>query len=101
MLDLATLDNAGTEGLPRRIPAWMKKDLRQSGIAEAAEQRLQGSAYHGVHHVQCYFQDGMLILRGRVASYHHKQMAQEAIRNLHGVNEILNRVEVRPVQKVD
>ena len=39
-------------------------------------------------------EQGRVTLRGVVRSYYQKQMAQEAIRNLDGVNEITNELEV-------
>ena len=38
--------------------------------------------------------EGHVILRGVVGSYFHKQMAQEAIRGIDGVEGIMNEVEV-------
>jgi osmotically-inducible protein OsmY len=38
--------------------------------------------------------DGRVVLRGVVSSYYHKQMAQEALRRLEGVDAIENRLEV-------
>ena len=38
--------------------------------------------------------EGRVTLRGVVASYFQKQMAQEAVRNVDGVNEIANELEV-------
>ena len=38
--------------------------------------------------------EGKVVLRGQVASYFHKQMAQEALRGVAGVREIENQVEV-------
>ncbi len=37
---------------------------------------------------------GVVVLRGKVNSYFQKQMAQEAIRRVHGVEMIDNRLEV-------
>jgi osmotically-inducible protein OsmY len=39
-------------------------------------------------------EQGRVTLRGVVASYFQKQMAQEAIRNVEGVAEIANELEV-------
>ena len=38
--------------------------------------------------------EGRVILRGRVASYFQKQMAQEALREVEGIDEIANELEV-------
>lgn len=39
-------------------------------------------------------QQGRVVLRGTVSSYYHKQLAQEAVRGLEGVDSIENRLEV-------
>jgi osmotically-inducible protein OsmY len=38
--------------------------------------------------------EGRVTLHGTVRSYYHKQMAQESLRNLAGVAEIENRLQV-------
>jgi osmotically-inducible protein OsmY len=38
--------------------------------------------------------DGAVLLRGTVDSYFEKQMAQEALRSVEGITEILNQLEV-------
>ncbi len=40
-------------------------------------------------------QDGRVVLRGTVSSYYHKQMAQEVLRRLEGVDAIENHLEVK------
>jgi osmotically-inducible protein OsmY len=39
-------------------------------------------------------QGGRVVLRGTVGTYYQKQMAQEALRRLDGVDEIENNLEV-------
>jgi len=39
-------------------------------------------------------QEGRVVLRGTVSSYYQKQMAQEALRRLKGVDHIENHLEV-------
>jgi osmotically-inducible protein OsmY len=39
--------------------------------------------------------EGRVTLHGTVKSYYHKQMAQESLRNMAGVAEIENRLEVK------
>jgi osmotically-inducible protein OsmY len=39
-------------------------------------------------------QQGRVILRGVVGTYYQKQMAQEAVRGVEGVQEIANELEV-------
>jgi osmotically-inducible protein OsmY len=42
----------------------------------------------------CDYHEGALILRGDVPSYFLKQLAQEAVRGVEGVEEIVNRIQV-------
>ena len=39
-------------------------------------------------------QQGRVVLRGVVSSYYQKQMAQEAVRRLEGVDQVENQLEV-------
>jgi osmotically-inducible protein OsmY len=39
-------------------------------------------------------QEGRVVLRGTVSSYYQKQMAQESLRRLEGVDQIENHLEV-------
>ncbi|MFZ1936527.1 MAG: BON domain-containing protein [Thermoguttaceae bacterium] len=66
---------------------------RQVVLAEA-QSRLRESGYHELHFVSCDFHEGVLTLRGRVSSFHLKQVAQEMIRRLDSAEEINNRLEV-------
>jgi len=42
-------------------------------------------------------EQGRITLRGKVRSYYQKQMAQEAVRKVDGVDEISNELEVLQV----
>jgi len=63
-------------------------------VAEAARQRLRASGYFGVRPLSCEHHEGVLVLRGQVASWHQKQLAQESVRCLSGVEAIINAVDV-------
>lgn len=63
-------------------------------IAEVAKAALRRSAYRELQDVECDFSGGILTLRGRVPSYHLKQMAQASVAEVPGVIEVHNRVEV-------
>ena len=63
-------------------------------IASSARERLQSSAHLSLRALGCEHDEGILVLRGRVCSFYHKQLAQEAVRNVRGVNVIVNDVEV-------
>lgn len=63
-------------------------------IEEAARVRLQHSPYRALHRVTCEYHDGALWLRGSVATYHYKQLAQVAVAGIEGVERIINDVAV-------
>jgi osmotically-inducible protein OsmY len=70
--------------------------LRKDGsdVAKAAEARLRTSPYSALKNVSCEYDDGELILHGRLGSYYHKQLAQERVRGVEGVVQVVNRTEV-------
>ena len=83
----------GTRLLPLEQQAIGLVQEKQRLRAEA-HSRLCRSGYHELHFVSCNFHEGVLTLRGRVSSFYLKQVAQTAIRDLDGVGEVNNRLEV-------
>jgi osmotically-inducible protein OsmY len=63
-------------------------------IASAGLQRLRESPYNEVRRLSCEFADGVLTLRGTVASFYHKQIAQQSVAGLDGVDRVDNQVDV-------
>ncbi|MEN6459283.1 MAG: BON domain-containing protein [Thermoguttaceae bacterium] len=63
-------------------------------ITDIAQAALRQSAYFELRQVTCDFRAGVLTLRGRLPSYHLKQLAQTAVAEVPGVVEVDNRVEV-------
>lgn len=63
-------------------------------IGEIAQAILRRSSYFELREVSCEFSGGILTLRGRVPSYHLKQLAQASVAEVPGVIEVHNRVEV-------
>lgn len=64
-------------------------------IVEMAQARLRDSSCFGdARDLRCEYHEGVLVLRGQVSSYYHKQVAQETVRNLRGVVAVHNFVEV-------
>jgi osmotically-inducible protein OsmY len=64
-------------------------------VAKAAVARLRTSPYSALKNVSCEYDDGVLILDGRLGSYYHKQLAQERVRGVEGVVQVVNRTEVQ------
>jgi osmotically-inducible protein OsmY len=63
-------------------------------IAEAATERLRSSPYAALKSVLCESEHDILYLRGRLPSFYHKQLAQEAVAKVRGVTQVVNEIEV-------
>jgi len=63
-------------------------------MGRAAEEILRHSAYLELRNVSCDFHEGVLTLRGKVHSYHLKQMAQTLLCEFEGVLELNNQLDV-------
>jgi osmotically-inducible protein OsmY len=59
-----------------------------------AEARLQASPYPSIRKVVCVYEDGLLLLRGRLPTFFHKQLAQAAVADIVGVKQVVNQIEV-------
>ena len=75
-------------------------DLKTTGkearvdIEEAARVRLQHSPYRAIRRISCKFDDGVLVLQGKVSTFHYKQLAQDAVGSVKGVASIRNNIVV-------
>ena len=70
-------------------------------IATTAVQRLHSSHNMELKRVQCEVQTGTLNIRGQVSSYYLKQLAQELVRPVAGVDRIVNHITVNQLETVD
>ncbi len=66
----------------------------RSLVVESARRRLSRSCYRQIRQVICRYHEGVLFLHGHLSSYYLKQLAQEAVQGLEGVEEIVNCIEV-------
>lgn len=73
-----------------------ENDLHFAVVIDLAKRSLQKSLYTAIRNVSCDYDQGVLLLRGRLPSYHEKQMAQEAVRGLEGVVQVVNQIDVAP-----
>jgi osmotically-inducible protein OsmY len=65
-------------------------------VTQEARDRLRRSPYMPVRSLSCEFDRGVLRLRGRLSSFYQKQLAQEAVIGMSGVEEVINDVAVVP-----
>lgn len=63
-------------------------------VTQRAQAKLAGSPYPPLRRLFCVESKGVLTLRGEVSSFFHKQMAQAAMLEIPGVEEISNQVRV-------
>ena len=66
------------------------------GLRELAEGCLRRNPYLALRNVSCDCRGGVVVLRGRLPTYYLKQVAQEAVAHLEGVQGVENQIEVVP-----
>ena len=81
---------AGVSNRPAKVGS-TGEDLR---IAEAAIERLKTSHYLPLRVVHCECSDSVLTLAGRVPSFYHRQLAHARVRDLAGVNQVVDQLQV-------
>jgi len=63
-------------------------------LSEQIIQVLRATGYLALRDLDAFAAEGIVILRGRVPSYYLKQVAQSAVRELPGVVEVRNQLDV-------
>lgn len=66
----------------------------QPPISDKVVTALEGNPYLAKRNLRFETSEGRITLRGVVRSYFQKQMAQEALREVDGIDEIYNELEV-------
>ena len=69
----------------------LRKEL---DVLERVRVLMREAPYHCLKQVACDFHEGVLTLRGRVPSFYLKQIAQELVANLVGVEVLRNHLDV-------
>jgi osmotically-inducible protein OsmY len=77
------------------MPTTVEAVLPESTLWERIHEALQTSPYFDEQQVQFAARRGKVTLRGNVDSFYKKQMAQEVILRLDGVERVDNLLEVR------
>ena len=68
--------------------------VRPSAVNDRAERRLRGSSFLALRKICCEYREGILTLRGCLPTYYLKQVAQEVVAEVEGVEKISNDIEV-------
>lgn len=69
-------------------------DMIDAPLDDQVLTALRGNPYVAHRNLRFETAEGRVTLRGIVGTYYQKQMAQEAIRHIDGVDEIANELEV-------
>jgi osmotically-inducible protein OsmY len=69
--------------------------LLESSLAERVDQAIQTSPYVSGRTLRFETDGSRVVLQGSVKSYFQKQMAQEVVRRVEGVEQIENCLEVQ------
>jgi osmotically-inducible protein OsmY len=63
-------------------------------LLHRVDSAIKGNPHLNGHQVFCQEESGIVVLHGRVKSFFQKQMAQEALKRLDGVERVINELEV-------
>ena len=68
--------------------------ISQDRPQELAERCLRSNSNLALKKITCDFLNGVLLLRGYVETYYLKQVAQEAVAQVEGVQRVDNQIQV-------
>ena len=85
---------AATRSNESSAPSLRSSSPEVSDVAELCQQKLSRSPYIALRYLICHFHEGMLTVRGTVPTFYTKQMAYITIRDVPGVERIVDQVEV-------
>lgn len=70
-------------------------DTSTSGeLLQRVDSAIKTSPHLAGHQVFCQEESGIVVLHGKVDSFFQKQMAQETLKKLDGVEKVINELEV-------
>lgn len=72
----------------------MEQNVATFEIAAIAEARLSASSHPALRKVRCKYDNGVLVLRGRLNTFFHSQLAQETVAKINGVRRVVNQIEI-------
>ncbi len=70
-------------------------------LLKRVDSAIRGNPHLVGHQVFCQEDSGIVVLHGRVGSFFQKQMAQEALKRLAGVEKVINELEVDWLASID
>lgn len=65
-------------------------------ISQQVNQMLRAKGFHSPCHIAIMVQDGTVMLSGDVEAEHMRHTAIQAVRHIHGVRNVVDRLHVKP-----
>ena len=72
----------------------IQPQIEDPALQQQVQNAIVGSPYLSQNNLQCETESGRVVLRGKVGSFFQKQMAQEVVRTVEGVERVDNCLEV-------
>lgn len=94
MFDQAAVAESPWEGASGHYRVVRSSVVRDRDLAAAGRDCLESQGYRSLRLLSCACHDGVLVLSGRVSSFYEKQLAQEAVKRLIGIRQVVNSVRV-------
>ncbi|MEM7479153.1 MAG: BON domain-containing protein [Planctomycetota bacterium] len=69
--------------------------IRNGELLQRVDTAIKSSPHLSSHQVFCQEESGVIVLHGRVKSFFEKQMAQETLKRVDGVEKVINELEVQ------
>lgn len=79
---------------PQGIPVATIRTSASGELLQRVDTAIKKSPHLSSHHVFCQEDRGVVVLHGKVKTFFEKQMAQESVRALDGVEKVVNELEV-------
>ena len=69
-------------------------DGNSQELLQRVDLAIKGNPHLSRHQVYCQEESGIVVLHGRVGTFFQKQMAQETLKRLAGVEKVINELQV-------
>jgi osmotically-inducible protein OsmY len=97
-VDLIRSLQSSESGLPVRenLSVAMVTDTNEvpQALLQRVDMAIKGNPHLAGHQVFCQEESGIVVLHGRVGTFFQKQMAQETLKRLEGVEKVINELQV-------
>ena len=85
---------SGSPPVSIRLSETVAESVSSDELIQRVDSAIRTNPHLNGHRVYFKQESGMIVLHGRVSSFYQKQMAQETLKRLQGVDRIVNHLEV-------